>query len=101
MAGSQRVQADADRRAVQHIRRRLAGSRPVRGPRQLEPGAEQDAVRGQVGGREGGREDRGRRPAVHGTVAGRRSAEGRHHQGEHRQRDPVAVRRAVSRPGRL
>lgn len=72
----------------------------MRGPGQLEPGAQQEAVRQQdVGRREGGGEDRGGRPAVHGAAAGRRAAQGRHHQGEHGQRDPGPVRRAARRAG--
>lgn len=99
LAGPERVQADADRRAVRLVRRRHAGGGPVRGPGQLESGAEQAAVRGQVGRGPGPRENRGGRPAVDGAAAGRHAAEGRHHQGEHRQRDTGPVRRPARRPG--
>lgn len=72
----------------------------MRGAGQLESGAEQAAVRQQVGrGRAGRGEDSGRGPAVDGAAAGRDAAQGRHHQGEHRQRGAAPVRRSAGRPG--
>lgn len=72
----------------------------MRGAGQLEPGAQQAAVRGPRHGRGAGRgEDRRGGPAVHGAAAGRHAAEGRHHAGEHGGRDPRRVRRAARRPG--
>jgi len=73
----------------------------VRGAGQLESGAEQETVRGQVGRGTGERDDRRGGPAVDGAVAGRHAAEGRHHQREHRQRDTGPVRRPARRPGRV
>lgn len=72
----------------------------MRGARQLEPGAEQGAARGRPDGRgTGGRAHRRRGPAVDGAAAGRHADQGRHHQGEHRERDPRPVRRPARRPG--
>lgn len=71
----------------------------MRGARQLEPGAEQGAVREQDGRGTGGRAHRRGGPAVDGAAAGRHAAQGRHHQGEHRERDPRPVRRPAGRPG--